>query len=69
MALYDWIVTYLLPIIGDIPPYELKVFTTIFWVFVSVCVTHFLVAVPYYFFTHLIGFKGGLLPWVKSKHL
>ena len=67
--LYEWIIDWLLPLIGEIPPYELKLFTTIFWVAVSLCVTHFLVCVPYRLFMKLIKHDGGILPWLKSWRL
>ena len=67
--LYSWIVEWLLPLIGDIGSYDLKVFTTIFWVAVGLCVTHFLVVVPYRLMMKLMHFDGGLLPWSKSRHL
>ena len=67
--LYDWIVTYLLPLIGNIGEGDLKIFTTIFWVAVGVCVTHFMVVVPYRLVMKLLHFDGGVLPWLKSRHL
>lgn len=67
--LYGWIVEWLLPLIGDIGSYDLKVFTTIFWVAVGLCITHFLVVVPYRLMMKLMHFDGGLLPWLKSRHL
>lgn len=67
--LYNWIVEWILPLIGEIPSHELAIFTTIFWVAVSVCVVHFLVCVPYRLFMKAIKYDGGLLPWLKSWRL
>lgn len=67
--LYDWIVEWLLPLIGDIGESDLRIFTTIFWVVVSLCVVHCLVVVPYRLIMKLIHFDGGLLPWSKAGRL
>lgn len=69
MKLYDWFVTWLLPLFGDIPAAELAEFTKFFWFSVGLVAVHFCIWVPYRFICKLIHFDGGLLPWLKSKRL
>ena len=59
MTLFEWITEKLLPIFGDITATEgaLDTFGTVFWFVLGLCVTHFLVYVPYRLILHVLHWK------------
>lgn len=59
MTIYDWIVTYILPMFGDPSAVEgaVETFGNIFWLVVACCVVHFCVYVPYRLILHYLKWR------------
>lgn len=59
LTLYDWLVTYVLPMFGDVSlnEYIMQDFNTIYWIVVSCVIVHFCVYVPYRLILRLIHWK------------
>ena len=66
MALYDWIIAYIMPLFGSPTAADIENFSALFWFMTSCVICYFTVYLPYTFIKWC-GKLPSFFPWRTKK--